>query len=260
MYHQAALITKITGHPLIKSLRFVNWSLGLSGVVGFTCVLPLPGITMPKAVISSPVDFSCQESEAAIKAKGTAAVNFGESTIYIGYQQVSSRNKDPRLARFDRGLRVWCKTDYETTAKDSVGYGLLWDGSSNLYGVFSSTGDQGLASQDFRRFAAQGWLRSYGAGGGPQVAVIARIDPRTGTVRQATFLSALLTSGKSNTLLVNGLEWTGQSLRVKVIAWYAPRRVDRTRYNCQGSPPFNYQLEINAILSTVLRTQSDRCS
>jgi hypothetical protein len=159
--------------------------------------------------IGSNVTFSCKDSEATIRAKNGPRVTFGSSTIYIGYQQVSSINQDPRMVRFDNGVRTWCKTDYDTTGADGRGYGLLWNGSSILYAAFSTDGTQGTSSQDFRRFATNGWLTTYGRGGGRKVAILARIDPKTGNVLNATFLSALLSNGESNSLAVKGLSWTG---------------------------------------------------
>jgi hypothetical protein len=45
-----------------------------------------------------------------------------------------------------------------------------------LYGVFTATGTQGTSSTDYRRFTTTGWLTSYGAGGGPKVSVILKIN------------------------------------------------------------------------------------
>jgi hypothetical protein len=213
----------------------------------------------PVASVKPAVAFSCNDSEATIKAKGGASVTIGTSSIYIGYQQVSSVNKDPRMIRFDSGKRAWCKSDYEVTNDDGTGYGLIWDGGSVLYGVFSSTGTQGIPSQDFRRFAGSGWLTSYGAGGGAKIAVLTRINPATGTVSNATFLSALLTSGKSNTLVVKGLSLNGSNLVVNADSFFSPRRAGRSRMTCSGSSPFNYTLEFTANLGSVTRAIADRC-
>jgi hypothetical protein len=213
----------------------------------------------PVASVKRAVTFSCTDSEATIKAKGGASVTIGTSSIYIGYQQVSSVNKDPRIVRFDSGSRAWCKSDYEVTNDDGTGYGLIWDGGSVLYGVFSSTGTQGTSSQDFRRFAGSGWLTGYGAGGGAKIAVLTRINPATGTISNATFLSALLTSGKSNSISVKGLSLRGSNLVVNAESAFSPRRADRSRMTCSGSSPFNYVTEFAADLGSVVRATADRC-
>lgn len=216
--------------------------------------------TAPVASVGSSVSFSCSDSEATIKAKNGPKVTFGTTTIYIGYQQVSSTNQNPRLARFDNGVRTWCKSDYEVTNDDGTGYGLIWDGESVLYGVFSATGAQGLPSQDFRRFATSGWLTSYGVGGGPRIAIVAQINPATGNVARATFLRSVRSDGKTNSLRVKGLSWTGTSLVVNANSWYSPLKPNKTRMSCSGSSPFDYTVELAANLSSVVQARADRCS
>lgn len=227
----------------------------------FLSSLSLMGVAPAEAAASvkRAVTFTCNDSEASIKAKGGPSVTVGSSSIYIGYQQVSSTNKDPRIIRFDSGRRAWCKSDYEVTGDDGTGYGLIWDGGSTLYGVFSSTGTQGTSSQDFRRFAGSGWLTSYGSGGGAKIAVLARINPATGNISNATFLSALLTSGKSNSIAVKGLSLKNGNLVVNADSYFSPRRTNRSRMTCTGASPFNYTIEFAANLGSAVSAKADRC-
>jgi hypothetical protein len=210
--------------------------------------------------VTNAVSFSCRDAEATIRSKRGATVGFGQSRIYIGYQQVTATNQNPIAIRFDNGKRTWCHTDYEVTADDSRGYGLLWDGQGVMYAVFSSTGTQGSASQDFRRFASRGWLQSYGRGGGAKVAILARVNPTNGNVNFATFLSSILSSGRTNSLAVTALSFTSDRLVVSSSAFFAPRRADRQRMNCTGSSPFNYRVEFNSNLQSIVRATADRCS
>lgn len=237
--------------------------------LGLTAILGLSGGTAPQSAISqtnlvssigSNVTFSCNDSEATIRAKNGPRVTFGSSIIYIGYQQVSSINQDPRMVRFDNGVRTWCKTDYDTTGADGRGYGLLWNGSSILYAAFSTDGTQGTSSQDFRRFATNGWLTTYGQGGGRKVAILARIDPKTGNVLNATFLSALLSNGESNSLAVKGLSWTGTNLVVQADSYFAPRRPNKTAMTCTGTSPFQYKAQFTSDLRTVVQASALGCS
>ena len=213
----------------------------------------------PVASVGRSVAFTCNDSEATIKAKGGPVVRFGTASIYIGYQQVSSINKDPRMIRFDNGRRTWCKSDYEVTGDDGSGYGLIWDGGSVLYGVFGANGTQGTSSQDFRRFATSGWLTSYGQGGGRRVAILARINPATGTIANATYLSGQLSNGDSNSITATGLSWTGSSLVVKANAWYSPRRTNKTRMSCSGTAPFSYTIQFAANLGSALKASAVNC-
>lgn len=229
---------------------------------GFSsAVLPtMPTEAATVSAVRSAVAFSCRESEATIRARGGASVQMGTTRIYIGYQQVSANNKNPILIRFDAGRRIWCRTNYEVTGDDGTGYGLLWDGDDRLYGVFTSTGTQGSANQDFRRFATRGWLTNYGQGGGAKVAIIARLDPATGSVRAATFLSSQLSNGNTNSMQVNSLALRDDRLVVNASAWFSPRRVNRSRMRCNGTSPFPYTIEFQPNLNAAVRAVARGCS
>jgi hypothetical protein len=209
--------------------------------------------------IKNAVTFSCNDSEATIKAKNGARVAYGTTSIYIGYQQVSSINKNPITIRFNNGIKTWCRTDYETTNDDGTGYGLYWDGGNVLYGVYSSTGSQ--TGNDFRRYATGRWLSSYGFGGGPKVAVIARINPANGQVYYATFLSAKKPdNGRTNSLVVNNLSWNGANLTVEAKSWWIPRRANTNSMNCSGSSPYAYKVVFTGDLTKVNSASANTCS
>ncbi|MFM7406641.1 MAG: hypothetical protein ACKO3K_08265 [Cuspidothrix sp.] len=247
---------------LKKSLQASTISVILGTNLGIAGLDPQAfAQTAPVSSVGNGVTFSCNDTEATIKAKNRPRVTIGTTNIYIGYQQVSSVNKDPRLIRFDNGVKRWCRSDYETTNDDGTGYGLISNGkldaSGILYGVFSSTGTQ--TGSDFRRFATGRWLPSYGSGGGSKVAVIARISPVNGDVNYATFLSAILSSGKSNSLIVKGLAWNGTSLTVTADSWWSPRRIDKKPLTCSGSSPFKYTAVFSGDLTKVNSVSAVNC-
>ncbi len=148
---------------LMKCRKFPALTAILAANLATTVMVPQVFAATVSSAIKT-IAFTCNDSEASIKAKKGSVVNNGSTNIYIGYQQVSYNNKNPILIRFDNGVKKWCRTDYETTGDDGSGYGLLWDQGSNLFGVFSSTGSQNNGV-DFRRFAIGRWLTSYGSGG-----------------------------------------------------------------------------------------------
>jgi hypothetical protein len=208
--------------------------------------------------------FTATDSEAAIAATDAARIIVGTQTIYIGTDQVSGNNQNPIVRSFDstNPANNWTRTDYEVTGADGRGLGLAWDGT-NLYGVFSVDGTQGNPNQDFRRAASdaeQAWLRSYGQGGGPKISVLGRIDPSTGELLDAAYLSALLSNGNSNTLTVDGLSKNaGGNLVVSAQSFFSPRRPDGTRLTqiTPGSSPFAYVVEITPDLRRVIRTAAN---
>lgn len=210
--------------------------------------------------------FSCADSEGILQAKNITSINNDGRAIYVGYQQVSTINQDPIVARFDNGVQVWCRTDYETTDDDNRATGVYWNGTdSGLYLTFSATGTQGSSSEDFRRFAQNGWLESYtdgstGSGGGARVAIVARVNPADGEVHEATFVTAMLSSDRTNSLLVAGLTLESENiLRVEALAWYSPRNPDKSRMTCSGSSPFDYTLHLTTDLSTAVSASAKDC-
>ena len=223
-----------------------------------------PTVTPAPTVVSSvasTVNFAGVDTtnEAAVRALSGPSVTVGNTTLYIGYEQVTSLNQDPRLISFTNGVQDWYRTDYEVTNDDGTGTGLVWDGTTDsLYATFTSTGTQSTADQDFREFATKGWLPSYGQGGGAKVAVLARIDPATGNVLNATFISAVLSNGNSNTLSVTALGLNGDNVVVSANSFFSPRRTDKTAMTFTGSggSPFGYTIEFAPDLSTALRAEA----
>jgi len=242
--------------------QWVGHALPVVGIMAAT-VMGWVGLSAPAVAVQTSVgnaaQFSCNDTEATIRQRGAQMVSSGTSRIYIGYQQVTRTNQNPIVIRFNNGRRVWCRNNIEVTADDGKGYGLFWNGGNLLYGVFSATGTQGTPSQDYRRFTTRGWLRSYGSGGGPRVAVVLQLSPNTGQPIRGTFINAVRSNGQSNSLVVRNLQWTGRSLVVTADSWYSPLRTNRRPFTCQGASPFRYQLWLSPDLTQALQAQADRC-
>ncbi|MBD0268532.1 MAG: DUF4114 domain-containing protein [Cyanobacteria bacterium Co-bin8] len=220
-----------------------------------------PGVNVLTSIVDSVEKFTPASSEAQIAASGAARITLGSRTVYIGTNQVSSINQNPIIASFDstNSLNNWVRTDYEMTGADGRGLGLAWSGN-DLYGIFSVDGAQGTANQDFRRASAsaeQAWLRSYGQGGGPKVAVLGRIDLATGQLLDAVYLSAVLTNGNSNSLSITGLAVNNSgNLVVSAQSFFAPRRPNGQALTqvTPGSSPFAYTVELTPNLKRVVST------
>ncbi len=222
-----------------------------------------PAIASTSSIVSNTVKFTPSDSQSAIASRGAARIKIGTQTIYIGTQQVSSINQNPIIRSFDSSnpANNWTRTNYEVTGADGRGYGLFWDGK-NLYGVFSVDGNQGTASQDFRRVATnatQSWLRSYGSGGGAKIGVLARINPATGAMTSAVHLSSVLSNGRSNSLAIRNLSVNSAgNLVVQSNAWWAPRRANGSAMTQTGigGSPFDYRLELTRDLKTVVKASA----
>lgn len=232
-----------------------------------TPALPAPpkaGTAVSDVAAPKAYGFSCSDSKSEVAASGAPSVSAGDATIFIGMQQVSSNNQDPRVVRFDGAKQTWCRDDIETGDDDGRGYGLLWSGDT-LYGVFSATGTQGAASGDYRRYTTKGWLKTYSdasprGGGGPKASVILRFDPADGTADAGSFLTALTSEGKTNSLAVTSLALDGDQLTVGANSYFRPRRADRSAMDCTGDSPFAATYDFDAALTTVTRATAVGCS
>lgn len=201
--------------------------------------------------------------EDAVASQGGAAIAIGSQRIYTGYRQVSQVNQDPILISFDseNSKNNWVRTDVEVSNSDSRGYGLYSSGK-DLYAVFSVDGTQGEPEDDFRRGSSDAvtpWLQSYGKGGGAKVAVIARFNPKNGTLLDAAYISAVLKDGKSNTLRIDNVRMNESgNLLVETAARFYPRNVDGTPMTKTGKTPapFDYTVELTPDLKEVISTNA----
>lgn len=209
------------------------------------------------------VKFDASATAADLIALDAPSVTIGTQTIYIGTNQVAGDNQDPIIISVDSAnpANNWVRTDYEITGTDGRGTGLAWTGT-DLYAFFTVDGTQGNPADDFRRAAddaEQAWLRSYGQGGGAKVSVIGRIDPATGELLDAAYLSAVLENGNSNTLTITGLTVnTSGNLVISADSFFSPRSPDGSPLTQvgTGSSPFAYTIEITPDLKQVVSTSA----
>lgn len=213
---------------------------------------------IPVSVAAESVAFSCSDSFATLIANNVSHVNSGETYIFTGYQQISSINQDPIVARFDNEVLTWCRTDYDTTNDDGKGIGLLWQAADQLFGAFTVTGLQ--PGDSFQRFSSSGWLPGYGFGGGARVSVIVSINPETGDPQYATFVSALLSNNDTNFALLREFEVLEDRIRLRIDSGFSPRNPDGVGLMCTGSSPIDWTLDLTFDLQTALASSAQNCS
>ncbi|MEM0997614.1 MAG: hypothetical protein AAGN35_11060 [Bacteroidota bacterium] len=137
-----------------------------------------------------------------------AEVADGQGNRYlVGFDQVSSNNQNPYVQKRDaEGNELW-RYSYETSGVDGRGVIAAVDASDQPWVVFSldggSNGTDYITRLRTDADAFNGvFQNTYGNGGGPTVAVIARLDPESGEIMRASFLTARLTDGATNTLRI----------------------------------------------------------
>ncbi|HMY11769.1 MAG TPA: hypothetical protein PKC74_09090, partial [Turneriella sp.] len=65
--------------------------------------------------------------------------------------------------------------------------------------------------------------------------------------------------GKTNSVALKKLEFNNNSVRLVADAWYSPLKTDKTPYECSGSSPFAYILQLSADLTTAMSTAVPQC-
>ena len=210
------------------------------------------------SVFKEPKNFSCQDSEDSLKTKNVAFINIQNKTLYFGYRQVSSLNKNPIATLFDHGKRIWCVENYEVNNDDGEVLG-AWFNGETLYMAFSSTGTQGSVDEGYRRFTTKGWLTSYGAGGNAKVSTIAQIDAKNGSPLLGSFLKAQKSDGKANSLVVKEIKVLNDKIEVYSDSWFSPLSKDKKPLTCAGSSPFSSKHVFSKDFSQVLEASAQNC-
>ena len=209
------------------------------------------------ALNSTTVKFNAGTSEANLIDLGAAKVSFGNTTVYIGTNQVSSNNQDPIVTSFTNGLRDWVSS-YDSSGIDGRGVGLLWDeASSNLYGVF--TADGGSNGANSFGSTAQGWLGSYGRGGGAKASVLLKLNPDSGEAEAGTYLRSQLPNGNTNTVAPTDLDFVDGEVVFYGDAFFTPLDTDKqpfTEKTSDDGSPFAYRVVLSADLATATQAEA----
>lgn len=198
--------------------------------------------------------FTVDSAESSLQTNNVAVVSNNNTNIYIGTNQISSDNQNPIITSFTNGERDWVFSDIETTGADSRGVALLWDGNNQLYAAFTTDGTQGLVTEDFRRFTQNGWLDSYGQGGGAKATVLLKIeldkiDPdnpnnTTGVINNGTFVYARLDSGNTNTLVPSNMYFLGTDIVLEAQSFFSPLDINKNQMvqTIPSQSPFDYTI------------------
>jgi hypothetical protein len=175
-----------------------------------------PAAGWESAYVDGGARFACDDDEAALIAAGVPSVGFGDTVLYVGFEQIGD-NQNPLLARFDAGVQSYCER-HETEPPDGRALGLTWDGGATAYLVYTIVGGGNSLENK------GGWLPSYApgsiSGGGPKVSVVGRVTSADGLLDRSSFIIAVLSNNKVNshspraapTVLADGtIEFLGES-------------------------------------------------
>jgi hypothetical protein len=122
------------------------------------------------------------------------SIVLGNKTYILGYAQLSN-NQDAYVLCKEGTETIWARY-YDKSPDDSRGEAIALSGN-NLIVAFSCTG----GNTDFEATSGA-FQMSYGAGGGPKIMFLARLNANTGTIEKATFIGCKLNNGNTNTIRV----------------------------------------------------------
>lgn len=213
---------------------------------------------------------SCEDEEAVLpfRLSDAASVTDAEGAVYtVGYVQQSRNNQDAVVEKMDNAGNVLWKVTHASSPADERAVLITLDEEQNPWVVFTVDGGSYDDGYITRKFVEKGAFQnvyqdSYGKGGGPKVAIIARLNAETGKIVKASFLTARLNSGNTNSLTVEkiGVNQGKVSLEAKTAAWppaagkaYSkmPDITDEDRVD----NAFLLSLEMDAALSEILSSR-----
>lgn len=130
--------------------------------------------------------------EATLTATAKASDQAGH-TYEVGFANPTGNNKNPFVVKKDAGGNQIWKVVHETSAVDGTATLVTLDGDGHPWVVFTVDGgsaeNTSITKSQVEAGAFEGVLfNGYGNGGGPKIAVIARLNPENGKIAKGTFL------------------------------------------------------------------------
>lgn len=161
----------------------------------------------------------------ALNASSSASDSEG-NTYEVGFDQVSGNNQNPFvIKKSSSGEQLW-KVSHESTGVDCRAAMVSVAENGSPWVVFTLDGGSNDGTYITKKEVSSGafdgvFMNSYGSGGGPKVAVLAKLNPDNGKIEKGTFLTARLTSGKTNSLSVEKIGFTDGkfALEASSAAW-----------------------------------------
>jgi hypothetical protein len=239
-------------------MRFVLSLLGLLLCAGANAQIPFgDGFETPTVRVgfeTAVATWGPTMSEAQIQATGAARVTFGSRTIYVGTHQVSAISQNPIVASFTNGIADWIVNDYEVGTPDGRAVGVMWDGAYLLYVAMTVDG----GGSGIEAHTTNGWQTAYGAGGGPRVTVLLRLNANSGRPMAGTFSIARLANGNTNALIPTNLDFVNSRVVMFADSAFSPLDVNRAlmTQTGSGSSPHRYRVVFDANLQTAVSAEA----
>jgi hypothetical protein len=172
---------------------------------------------------------SCEDEETILPQKLNASESVTDAeghTYVVSYVQQSSNNQDAFVEKRDDSGNVLWKVTHAASPADERAVLVTLDEEQNPWVVFTVDGSSYDDSYITKKFVEEGafqniYQNSYGKGGGPKVAIVARLNANNGRIVKASFLTARLNSGNTNNFTIEsiGVNQGKVTLDAKTAAW-----------------------------------------
>ncbi|WP_430907929.1 hypothetical protein [Maribacter sp. 2-571] len=145
----------------------------------------------------------------------------------VGFNQVSAINQDPFVRKSTAAGETLWYLEHEKSEVDGRATHIFIDADDMPWVVFSVVGgsysEAYITERELASEAAFGgvYQGDYGNGGGPQVSIVARLNPDTGKIEKASYVTARKTDGKTNGLKIKSLGMVDGKIAfdAEAVAW-----------------------------------------
>lgn len=191
---------------------------------------------------------SCQSDELKKPAPDIDSNGFSSSkqitdaqgnTFKTGYEQKSDGSyQNPFIEKMGKDGKIIWKIYYEESSVDGRGVMLALDiDGVTPVAVFTVDGgsydDAYIIKYKVEKDAfSEVYQNSYAAGGGPKVSILAKINPESGMISKATYITARKNDGKTNGFGVDEIKVTSEAIMLKATtsAWPPGAGTSYTRF------------------------------
>jgi hypothetical protein len=151
----------------------------------------------------------------------------GGNRYEVGIRQTDDGWNNPVVTKQDANGELLWSLEHDNSPVDVRAEVVTLDTNQRPWVVFTLDGGSSSNSYITLRATSETAFQSvfqsnYGQGGGPQVSVIARLNPENGVIERATFLTARMDNGNTNRFRVRGIGVADGFVRIQGESGFRP--------------------------------------
>lgn len=208
--------------------------------------------------IGKSIAFECYTRESDVMSRNAVGIKSGSVTYYTGYKTSLFSKKDPVIIAFEKGVFKWCKDDYEFSADETQGYGMLIDEEGELFVLLSTKTEND--TNEFDQYTSNGWLSTHRLNHTIRSTVLAKIDTESGRIDGATYISAEPTKGLTGELDIKTIKSSGENITLTGVAYGLPRGVDTYSLSCKKANSYTFSLALDKTLTYATTATAQNCN